>query len=175
MTVVPLNAFAEKANQSIWEQRYYVDKLGKPTSNWYISNAEPIIGKFSNRATSNSILGVYLIIQSGSRISIRLIEYGNYIVNNPYSYDTTYETVLIDSEGNKHYLTGTMYSQMQDIYFDDDDSFTIYGALLDVGTVQFSITDEHSNKYFFSVEITQADIDRIEAIVVLAVLDVIAK
>lgn len=48
-------AYAEPTSDTgIWERRAYVDEFDLPTDEYYISNREPIVGKFSNSATTDS-------------------------------------------------------------------------------------------------------------------------
>ena len=44
----------------IWEKRAYVDEFDLPTDEYYISNKEPIVGKFSNSATTDSPLYAFI-------------------------------------------------------------------------------------------------------------------
>ena len=56
----------------IWEKRAYVDEFDLPTDEYYISNKEPIVGKFSNSATTDSPLCVYIYVDDdASDVSIK--------------------------------------------------------------------------------------------------------
>lgn len=141
----------------IWEKRAYVDEFDLPTDEYYISNKEPIVGKFSNSATTDSPLCVYIYVDDdASDVSIRLIEYGSNIVKNPYSDGRDYDVAMMDTFGEKYYFDGTMYSGYDQIFFTEKDSNTIIDALCENGTVRFAITeaDNAITKYNFTIEDT---------------------
>ena len=50
----------------MWEIRYYVDEFGEKTESGYIANADFISGVFSNTATHNSDLNVWLLIDDSN-------------------------------------------------------------------------------------------------------------
>lgn len=143
------------AGTSMWERRAFLDEFNMPTNNYYISNSTPIKGTFSNSATTNSDLSVYLYIEpNNADVSIRLIEYGSSVVKNPYSKNKPYEVTVMDTVGERHYLSGTLYSGGDSIRFDEDKSGEIISILSKSGTVRFAITDSNSpsTKYVFSFE-----------------------
>ena len=55
-------------DESNWEIRYYVDDLNEPTSEKYITNIKPIIGTFSNTATTDSKLSVHILIDKDDAV-----------------------------------------------------------------------------------------------------------
>ena len=61
LTTIPV--LAEESG--IWEERQYVDEFELPTGDTYVSNKYPIVGKFSNSATTDSSLKVYLFYDEG--------------------------------------------------------------------------------------------------------------
>lgn len=149
------------ADTGIWEKRTYVDEFDMPTDEYYVSNAEPIVGKFSNSATTDSELLTYIYVAKGEyytdvAISIKLIEYGSNVVKNSYSKGQTYNVIMMDTAGEKHYFDGYMPSGYDAILFDKKDSQTIIYALCGNGTVYFSITkeDDMTTKYIFMIENT---------------------
>lgn len=147
---------AETNNDTgIWGRYAYVDEFKQPTDDYYVSNAKPIIGTFSNSATTDSELAVYLLADSGD-IFIMLMEYGDQIVKNTYSSMRTYEVVMKAPDDQKYTMTGYMYSDSDRIRFDLDDSNTIYNALRMDGTVRFAITDKDraTTNYVFSIDDT---------------------
>lgn len=84
-TTRPIAAPTKKPKPS-WEKAYYVDDFNEPTSKSYIRGK--FTGTFSNVATTDSSLTVYLFVEkdySGNswkdNFRIRLIEYDTYIVN----------------------------------------------------------------------------------------------
>ena len=59
-----------------WKINYYVDDFGDKTNTGYITNITPIIGTFSNSATTNSDLSVRILVSDSSSVDIILNEYG---------------------------------------------------------------------------------------------------
>ena len=154
LTAMP--AIAEESG--IWEERQYVDEFELPTGDTYVSNKYPIVGKFSNSATTDSSLEVYLCYDrdivddyydTGS-IWLRLIEYGSYIVKNSFSRTQEYTVTIMDSLGTKYSMTGMMYSGSDRLTFNVKDSETIVKVLCQGGLVRFSIQDQNS-KYLFNI------------------------
>lgn len=139
LTAIPV--LAEESG--IWEERQYVDEFELPTGDTYVSNKYPIVGKFSNSATTDSSLEVYLFYDKGV-ISLRLIEYGSYIVKNSYSRAEEYKVSLMDPQGERYSLTGSMSSKSDMLRFDEADSKTIVRALCQNGLVRFSIQGQNS-------------------------------
>lgn len=139
-------------NASIWEQRAYVDEFDLPTDEYYVSNVEPIVGKFSNSATTDSLLLAYIYLDEV--VSIKLLEYGDNIVKNPYSSVQTYDVVMMDPLGEKYYFNGYLESGSEVISFDAISSNRILSALCQNGTVRFAITNQDSlnNKYILTIE-----------------------
>ncbi len=145
-----------KAPTGIWKTRTYVDKFRESTSNRYITTASRLTGVFSNTATHNSQLDVALIIDSPSKISIMLFEYGG---NNPVqrSYDTEYSLHLRDrykkiiSLNNKTSLSGTMNHDR--LVFIDQTARLIHRTLLKGGKINFYIENDArpSSQYFFTI------------------------
>lgn len=153
--------FAENtADTGIWEKRAYVDEFDMPTDEYYVSNAEPIVGKFSNSATTDSELHVYLYINKG-QMSIKLIEYGSHVVKNAYSTPLKYHISLMNSDGELYNFDGYMQSGSDRInistYECIDPNFTntledvIINTFCTPGTIRFVITEENSpaTKYSF--------------------------
>lgn len=154
LTTIPV--LAEESG--IWEERQYVDEFELPTGDTYVSNKYPIVGKFSNSATTDSSLEVYLFYDEGQindfldigSVWLRLIEYGSYIVKNSYSKSQEYTVSLMDPQGVKYSLTGIMYSGSDRLTFNVEDSETIIKALCQDGLVRFAIQDQNS-KYLFNI------------------------
>ena len=151
-----LAALAEEiVNTGIWEKRAYVDEFDLPTDEYYISNKTPIIGKFSNSATTDSELKSYLIIDT-NYIGIKLIEYGDNIVKNSYSKSQVYNTVMMDPAGEKYYFDGYMSSGSDRIIYSEETYDLILSALCKNGTVRFAITEENNptTKYIITIDDT---------------------
>lgn len=147
----------EETDMGPWVLKAYVDEFNLPTDEYYIVNDTSFSGTFSNSATTNSELGAYIFYEpyeTSDYISIRLFEYGNMRVKNPYSHSRDYDIVMMDNDGNKRYLSGTMYSQDSDIDVSSSDSQVILDALKKGGTVRFAITEKEDSltKYIITIE-----------------------
>ena len=146
----------------MWERRAYVDEFDLPTDEYYISNKKPIVGKFSNSATTDSKLLVWLYLDSGL-FGIKLIEYGDHVVKNSYSTMKTYSVSFMAPNKNKYQWKGYMSSGSDTIVIDlnecIDGNFTttyediLIGAFCQDGPVRFAITEEDSptTKYSFVI------------------------
>lgn len=149
----PATAMGEAApGPVVWEQRAYVDEFNMPTDDYYTGHSSPIVGTFSNSATQGSLLYVFFFIDK--TVSIRLVEYGNSAVNNPYSSGRTYNVVMMDTEGKKYNFEGQIMSGRDTLDFSSEESRTIIAALSKPGIVRFAITDADQplTKYIFSAE-----------------------
>ncbi len=138
-----------------WDIRYYVDEFNNPTSEVYITNRLYIIGTFSNSATTNSELKVVWLVDEND-VAIKLLEYGNNVVKN--SYEPTYYSILmLDPDGNKIKMSGTMYKGSDRIYIDEEYEDTVLEALGQNKSVSFKITETGkyaSSSYLFTMEDT---------------------
>lgn len=142
-------------NTGNWLMLPFVDEFNLPTDDYYVVNDVVFEGTFSNSATNNSLLKAYLFYSSDGEYdypSMRLLEYGEYFVNNIYSDDIEYDIVIMDNDNNKYYLEGTMYSKSDVIYFSDDK--IVIDALKKGGRVLFAITEKENslNKYVVTIE-----------------------
>lgn len=143
----------------IWEKRAYVDEFDLPTDEYYISNAEPIVGKFSNSATTDSELLTYIYIDKGVNyndisLSFKLIEYGNNVVKNAYSRSLEYDVAMMDGDEEKYYFSAFMPSGKDQIYVDAEECMTVLTALCGPGTIRFVFTEKENptSKYSFIIE-----------------------
>ena len=128
---------SDPTNTGIWEVRYYVD------------------GTFSNSATTNSELYVIWLIDK-SDVAIKLVEYGRSVVKSSYS-STNYNIVMLDPDGNRVYMTGTMWKGGDRIYIDSEYESTVIEALKRNGSVSFRIDEggKYGNSsYLFKMEDT---------------------
>ena len=103
----------------IWTIRYFVDDFGDPTDEGYIGTEyfRDVKGTFSNSATNNSELNVFIMMSSLRNIGVKLYEYKS---NNPvkaFSNDS-YSINVKDSKGVKHSLTGMMYEGGDRVFID---------------------------------------------------------
>lgn len=100
-------ADSDPTNLGIWTVRYYVDEFQNPTTEGYITTSNYVVGTFSNSATTNSDLYVIWLIDS-SDVAIKLLEYGRNVVKSSYD-STSYSITMLDPDGNKVSMIGTMY------------------------------------------------------------------
>ena len=121
-----------------------------PTGEYFIIS-DPLHGKFSNSATTNSEVTAYLFCQNYSDVKepfirLRMYEYDSYIAKNVYSSDEEYDIIMMDGAGVKHNLTGYMFSQSSDIRIVDDvEIATVINALKEGGTVRFAIAVSYTH------------------------------
>ena len=134
---------SDPTNTGIWEVRYYVDEFNNPTTEGYITTKDYVVGTFSNSATTNSELYVIWLIDK-SDVAIKLVEYGRSVVKSSYS-STNYNIVMLDPDGNRVYMTGTMWKGGDRIYIDSEYESTVIEALKRNGSVSFRI-DEGGNR-----------------------------
>jgi hypothetical protein len=134
----------------MWIVSYYVDDFGQPTKKGYIQNSDEIVGSFSNSATTNSALNVRFLITNSNNIDVVLYEYAG---NNPVkSYGSTeYSVSVLDSDGGKHSLNATNYSDR--LSLGTTSSKKMHNILLKGGRIQFSIKENRSsiNSYEFTI------------------------
>ena len=63
------NVVAESTvDTGIWEYCAYLDAFDRPTDKFYISNKEPLIGKFRNGIVSDAPMNAWIIIENGEYI-----------------------------------------------------------------------------------------------------------
>lgn len=147
-----LGCLAEEADNSAWKLDYYVDEFRLPTDEPYVTNAEPIIGIFSNSATTDSELLVNILVNEKG-LAIMLDEYGSSRVKNSYSSQQQYNVTLLDDARQKTNLSGYMPSGVDRILFDEPAAQTILNALRDNASLSFYIeeADRPSTNYLFAV------------------------
>lgn len=135
----------------IWQKWYYVDDFWDKTEDSYITTKNYISWTFSNTATENSRLKVYLLINNPNDINIKLYEYA---WDNPIkaiSYEN-YNVMVKDKDWNKFELTASNTSDRLQI----KDSIKLHDLLLKWWNIQFIIKKvDFPSEYKF--EITNAD------------------
>lgn len=133
-----------------WDLSEFVDEFDNPTGEKYLRTIAT--GQFSNSATTDSELIAGLIVTE-DYIVIRLLEYGSYLVKCSYGHDD-YDVIMLDANGYKHYLSGTMYAGTSHIGFSSNDRKKILSALKESGDISFYIEDvEYSTtNYLFTIE-----------------------
>ncbi|MDR3930839.1 MAG: hypothetical protein Q3Y27_08215, partial [Clostridia bacterium] len=131
------------------------DEFNNPTTEGYITTKDYVVGTFSNSATTNSELYVIWLIDK-SDVAIKLVEYGRSVVKSSYS-STNYNIVMLDPDGNRVYMTGTMWKGGDRIYIDSEYESTVIEALKRNGSVSFRIDEggKYGNSsYLFKMEDT---------------------
>ena len=142
------------SNNIIWTKKSFVDEFDDPTGEYYlVSNL--LEGTFSNSATKDSKLSACIFfLPSNNSITIRLLEYGDKRVNNPFSKNKIYDLVFKDADGEKYTTTGIMYSKSEDVYFSGGAvAGKLIYSLMKGGTVKFSLSEQDNSlvKYIFSI------------------------
>lgn len=142
------------SDTGIWERRAYMDEFDLPMDQYYVSNAEPIVGKFSNSATTNSQMYAWLYVDYDDIVKIKLVEYSSTVVRNDYPENIVYNTVIMDANGEKFYISGYMPSGSDTIIYEYEYSNIIVETLNSDGIVRFSIIEEtpSTSRYIFSIK-----------------------
>ena len=143
----------------IWNIDEFVDEFDMPAGVYYI-DSDPLYGKFSNSATTNSDVTAILFCEKFSDtqkpfIKFKMYEYDSYLVKNAYSSAKIYDIIMMDGAGVKHNLTGIMLSHNSALGIADDEEIaTVINALKEGGTVRFAIVDSENslNKYSFAID-----------------------
>ena len=146
---------ADPTNLGVWQIRYYVDEFNNPTTEGYITTKLYVEGTFSNSATTNSNLKVIWLIDKDD-VAIKLLEYGRNVVKSSYD-STSYAIAMLDADGNKTSMTGTMYKGSDRIYIDSAYESIVLNTLAKNGAVTFKITEEGkyaSSSYLFKMDDT---------------------
>lgn len=143
----------------IWNIDEFVDEFDMPTGEYFIVS-DPLHGKFSNSATTNSDVTAFLFCKKFSDtkkpyITLMMYEYDSILVKNAYSSAEIYDIIMMDGAGVKHNLTGVMLSYDSDLGIAiDEEIATVINALKEGGTVRFAIVDSENslNKYSFAID-----------------------
>lgn len=96
-------------NVGVWQCSDYVDEFEQPTGEKFVTNIELIRGKFSNSATTDSMVEAQLLADKTYGISIILWEYGTHQVKNVFTYDDEYDITIRYADGSKESLKGAVY------------------------------------------------------------------
>lgn len=182
VVMLPLYACAE----SLWQVQEYVDDFGDSTGEKYVIGG-PFIGTFNNSATTKSEVKVY-VFSDGGNISIRLYEYGDQLVNNPYSeteeYDVKVKATIAEGREEIFCFKGYVFSGEADIYVDNQlyaDEYkgelsakeimnirfeNLNDVLSESSVLKFSIQSTSSplNKYTFVIDNMEGFNDAVQSI-----------
>ena len=137
----------------IFSTGYYVDEFDQPTKDGYVWNYNYITGKFSNSATTDSLLYVQVLVDKDD-ITIFLYEYGRNLVKNSSSrYVEDYDITMKTADGTKYNLKGTIYCGGDRLFINEKYESTVLNALKSGDTVSFYIvqSDRTTTTYLFSV------------------------
>lgn len=141
-------------NMGDWTIGYYVDEFDQPTNQAFVTNAEYYIGKFSNSATTDSLLYAQVLVDKDD-IAIFLYEYGRSLVKNSSSRSNEWYNITIKtSDGKKTTFEGVIYTGGDRIFFYDEDESAVLQILKSGKTVSFYI-EEHDRtvcNYLFTLE-----------------------
>lgn len=147
------SAPSDKKNKGIWMKQHFVDEFDLPTDSAYVRLHEDIWGTFSNSAVDDRELRVSFLVTDDREIHVFLYEYGDNLVKNIFSDTMYYNTVILDSEKNKHNLQGRYPYHGDRLIFSGTGFDTITKALSLGGKVRFSIKAEDSlDSYQFTIE-----------------------
>lgn len=159
------------ADENNWNIQEYVDEFDLPTGELYLVSNQAI-GTFSNSVVTKEKLVAYLFYSVDGNnnhiFSIRLIEYGDYVVSNNSSKPEYYDIAVKDAKGDKYKFSGYMPSNSRDIFFDNSNYYLLPGTtngyttdnnqvaniLYGDGLIYFSIVNKNNNltKYVFSYD-----------------------
>lgn len=141
------------SNNDVWEIKYYVDEFQQPTSERYLTTTSPIVGTFSNSATTNSELLVIPLIDAYS-IAFELYEYGRSPVKNIYSHSVDYTMTIRTPDGKDSQYIISLGANADRFFVSSyyADAYNQIKELL-AGEDDFHIllSDEKTTSYLFTV------------------------
>lgn len=152
--LVGLSLFGQGVNTGAWTVRYYVDSFGERTSTGYVTTRELIKGTFSNSATQDSALGVYLMVNSSLEINLQLYEYAGKNPVKAYSKES-YTVQIQDKNGQRSTLKASNYSDR--LEFGKEDSRVIHNAFTKGGLVKFVIVEDDTPITRYRFDVANAD------------------
>lgn len=153
-----------KINEESWVIDSYVDEFGDPSDEKFITTSHGFTGKFSNSATSNSILRVKFIIEKDS-VKIILDEYDNgvpikgraairtsdFIDNLLSSVGTAYDIKLKDSLNRIHEFIGYLKPHSNRISLASDDAKKFIKILNETTNPRVRMNDREGSEYSFTI------------------------
>lgn len=144
-------------DKSKWELDYYVDEFGDKTNEKYVKST--VIGSFSNTATDDSLLVVYMMIDS-NYIAFKLYEYGDNLVKNSYSNSVSYAISTKNNDGEKKSFSGEMRAESGDrVIINTYSNDRFIGMLKNSEKIKFVVINEDrpSSVYNFELDCTGLD------------------
>lgn len=143
----------EEEKEDYWSVGYYRDEFNMPTEEAFIKNTKQINGRFSNSATTDSPLKVFVTVDE-SDISIFLYEYNDNLVKNYSTLEPMkYKMRMMTVDGTQTDLIGTMYCGGDRIYIDEKYKQSVFNALRGEGLIKFFAVKQDLviSTYSFSV------------------------
>lgn len=140
--------------KTIWEKKYYVDDFDMETDEWYVANKDAFSGKFSNSATTDSLLYAY-IIADATDVSIMLYEYGRSQVKNSFSrYNEDYNITMLLDDKSKVDVKGSIYTSGDRIVISAANKDKVLNALKTNKNITFRIVQANReiDTYIFTAE-----------------------
>lgn len=139
----------------LWRMTYYVDNFGQPTDEGFVGSTTNFAGKFSNSATNDSLLYVYVTVDTG-KAAFFLYEYGySQVKNSSSKYTDKYNITMRMADGTEYKFSGTMYCGGDRVVVEDAYYDTVVQALSQEGnvTTAFYIEDAErtTTNYLFSL------------------------
>ena len=140
------------SNNDVWEIKYYVDEFEQPTSERYLTTTSPLVGTFSNLATTKSELQVVPLIDD-YKISFALYENGSHRVKNIYTHYLNYVMTIRTSDGkdSKYIITLAANADRFSMPLYSDAYKQIMELLNGEDDFHILISDERSTSYLFTV------------------------
>lgn len=144
------NELTSTNEESNWVLKYYVDEFKNPTNEAYIGNVNMIQGTFSNAVTTDSKLQVRFLIED--YFTFCLYEYGSNLVKAGSYTGVDYDILMLDTEGNKIPLVGTMHKNGDRIIITKDYKEAFIEALKKDGTISMKVTEKErpTTSYLFT-------------------------
>lgn len=127
---------ALRRSESSWALQHYVDDFGDATEDAYLSRT--VSGTFSNSATTNSELNVKFLVEKG-KVSIKLYEYGDNVVNGSQSYPDEYEIKVRNDQGETFEFKAENWSDRLNL--GSSHSKRLITLLLESKSLRFSIRE----------------------------------
>lgn len=147
------DVIVEIENNELWIINNYVDEFNKPTSKKFIANSKPLVGTFSNSATTDSKLEVMLLIEEND-VAFKLFEYGSMELKNSYSNSVKYNVLIRPTAFANDDFIGTMYSNSDRILMEDFNALAVVWPMEkeeEYINIYIEEADTPLNSYLFEV------------------------
>ena len=135
---------------SVWSIGDYVDQFDMDTGEHFVGTKNDIKGKFSNSATTDSLLNVAILIDNDG-FGFRLFEYGDNPVKGYYS-DGHFYDIWTLVNGDKTWMNGKLYDGGSTIHLAERFVEQFIGYLKSGSEVKMYLSDSTSNAtYSFTI------------------------